>query len=126
MLPLVATLVAAQGQTVSSRVAQEPAIFTQADRLQDVPTADSQAFVAQLSKEDDARAAFLAPLDVLQAGEIDLTDGLRIPLTQSRTLHIRPSGNAPELRLYVEANAPEAAADLLSAGLEQLRKAFEG
>ncbi|MEP0964107.1 MAG: phosphomannomutase [Roseobacter sp.] len=125
MLPLVATLVAAQGQTVSSRVAQEPAIFTQADRLQDVPTADSQAFVARLSKDDDARAAFLAPLDVLQAGGIDLTDGLRIPLTQSRTLHIRPSGNAPELRLYVEANAPEAAADLLSAGLEQLRKAFE-
>lgn len=122
MLPLVTVLMAAKGQTVSARVAQEPAIFTQADRLQDVPTTTSQALVARLSERTEARAAFLASLGVTQSGPHDLTDGLRIPLESNRTLHIRPSGNAPELRLYVEASTPDAAADLLSSGLTELRQ----
>jgi phosphomannomutase len=41
-----------------------------------------------------------------------------------RTLHMRPSGNAPELRLYAEAESPERAEALLSQGLERLRAAL--
>ena len=34
---------------------------------------------------------------------MDFTDGLWMTLTDGAVLQIRPSGNAPELRLYVEA-----------------------
>lgn len=124
ILPLIAPLVAAKGP-LSTRVAEEPAIFTAADRLQEVPLEASRALVARLTDDAAARKTFLEPLGVTEAGAPDLTDGLRIPLTESRTLHIRPSGNAPELRLYVEANAPEAATALLTAGLQQLRETID-
>ncbi|MEE4186969.1 MAG: phosphomannomutase [Roseobacter sp.] len=126
VLPLVAVLVAARGGPVSARVAKEPAIFTQADRLQEVPTEASRSLVDTLSQSAQARHAFLAPLGVTQTSAPDLTDGLRLPLDGDRTLHIRPSGNAPELRLYVEANTPDAASSLLASGLAQLRKTLNG
>lgn len=34
---------------------------------------------------------------------VDETDGLRMTLADERTIHLRPSGNAPELRCYAEA-----------------------
>ena len=45
----------------------------------------------------------------------DLTDGLRLTLASGRVLHLRPSGNAPEFRIYAEAESPAAAAALLAA-----------
>ncbi|MEM6891946.1 MAG: phosphomannomutase [Pseudomonadota bacterium] len=120
VLPLIAPLVAAEGP-LSERVAAEPAIFTKVGRLQEMPTEASRALVTRLTEDATARADFLAPLGVTETDAPDLTDGLRIPLDNSRTLHIRPSGNAPELRLYIEANSPEGAAALLAAGLDHLR-----
>ena len=38
-----------------------------------------------------------------------VTDGLRITLTNGRIVHLRPSGNAPELRCYAEAEQAEIA-----------------
>ena len=55
-----------------------------------------------------ARAAFLAPLGKEEA-RLDLTDGLRMVLTDGDVIHVRPSGNAPELRVYCEAATPELA-----------------
>ena len=40
-----------------------------------------------------------------------------------RILHIRPSGNAPELRCYVEAESAEAARAVLDEALANLRRA---
>jgi phosphomannomutase len=40
----------------------------------------------------------------------------------SEGVHFRPSGNAPELRLYVEAVMPERAADLLEWGLAEAKR----
>jgi phosphomannomutase len=42
----------------------------------------------------------------------DLTDGVRLRFTD-KTLHFRPSGNAPEFRIYAE--APDASAAMLAA-----------
>jgi len=39
-------------------------------------------------------------------------------------VHLRPSGNAPELRFYTEAETPQVAAALLAAGLGQMAKAL--
>lgn len=123
VLPLIAPLVVAAGP-LSERVAAEPEFFTKADRLQEVPPDASHALITRLTEDAKARAEFLSPLGVTEAGAPDLTDGLRIPLSNSSILHIRPSGNAPELRLYVEANSPQNAATLLASGLDQLRRAL--
>ncbi len=54
---------------------------------------------------------FLAPLS-LQAASIDQTDGLRITLVNGEIVHLRPSGNAPELRCYAEAASQARASEL--------------
>ena len=45
------------------------------------------------------------------------TDGHRITYTDGAIVHLRPSGNAPELRVYVEADSDERADVLLAHAL---------
>lgn len=120
-LPIIAPLVAAGAASLSARVAAEPARFTAADRLQEVPTEASVALVAALSTDPVAQAGFLADFGAETLVGTDTTDGLRLTLASGRILHLRPSGNAPELRFYTEAESPEAAAALLARGLASLR-----
>ena len=120
-LPLVATLVAAGQGGVAARVAREPAIVTRADRLQEVSQEKSGPLLARLTEDRTARAGFLAVLGQEEAA-LDLTDGLRMRLASGGTLHLRPSGNAPELRVYVEGTDAGAAEALRDAALDHLAK----
>ena len=120
VLPLIMTLVAAGKGSVSQRVALEPRVVTVADRLQDVPQVSSSTFVGTLAKDPEARASFLGALGAAEQ-KTDLTDGVRMYLTDGRVVHVRPSGNAPELRLYVEAQNEDAARATLARGLDVSR-----
>ena len=53
-------------------------------------------------------------------GGIDLTDGLRVSFADGSVIHLRPSGNAPELRCYVEAESREVAEALLAEALAMM------
>ena len=53
---------------------------------------------------------------------LDETDGLRLTLASGRILHLRPSGNAPEFRVYAEAESPEAAEDLMLRAFDLLKQ----
>ena len=120
LLPLVAPLALARasGRSLSALIAAEPARFTAADRLEEIAPETSRALMAELEK--GRFTALLSPLNESLAAE-DRTDGLRLHLTSGRVIHLRPSGNAPELRLYTEAESPEQAGDLLARGLEVLK-----
>ncbi|MBL8562990.1 MAG: phosphomannomutase [Gemmobacter sp.] len=123
LLPMLAPLwLAARGpqKGLAALVAAQPARFTATDRLEDVPTARSAAMVAALRGDAARRAGFLAGLGEAEAAR-DETDGLRLILQSGRIVHLRPSGNAPEMRCYAEAESPQAAFGLLEAGLSQLR-----
>ena len=120
MLPILMVLLAAQGGTVSTLVAAEPPVVTLSDRLQEIAPARSQPFLARLAGDIAARAAFLARLGVAERA-VDLTDGLRISLAGGGVVHLRPSGNAPEFRLYTEAADAGLARDLMERGLAALR-----
>ena len=128
LLPLIAPLVAARGPDgwrdggLAARVAAEPPRFTAADRLQDVPSDLGQALVARLDADAAARAVFLADFGTEQA--VDRTDGLRVTLHGGGIVHLRPSGNAPELRCYAEAESQPAADALLARGLAALAQAL--
>ena len=64
--------------------------------------------------------SFLAPLGSVQS--VSDIDGLRTTLADGRVIHFRPSGNAPEMRCYVEAADKESAASLLKDGLSLLER----
>lgn len=63
--------------------------------------------------------AFLAPVGTVK--DTSDIDGLRVTLTDGSTIHFRPSGNAPEMRCYVEAANEDDTNALLSKGLDLLR-----
>ena len=122
VLPLLAVLAeAAKAGGLAPLLARQPHRFTASDRLQGVATATSQALVQDMIGNPQNRAAFLAELD-LSEDHTDTTDGLRIQATNGAIIHLRPSGNAPELRCYTESDSPTAAADLLQRGLAALDK----
>ena len=92
-------------------------------RIQGVATAASQAFIAHLSQDAAALAGFTA-FTGSTPEQINHTDGLRIGLAKGDVLHLRPSGNAPELRCYTESATPEQAQALLNQALTQLQQAL--
>lgn len=124
LLPLIAPLALARGIGLAAVVAAEPGRFTATGRLQAVPSDRGQALVGQLDADPAARGEFLQGLGALETG-INRTDGLRLTLNGGRIVHLRPSGNAPELRFYAEAESPDAADELLEAGLAALRRMLE-
>lgn len=124
LLPLVAPLARAKAAGgLAAVVAAEPARFTAADRLENTPMEKSRLLLAGFEADPARLAAFLAPLGESVVAT-DRTDGLRFTLASGRVLHMRPSGNAPEFRLYVEAESPEIAARMLDQGFAALRRAM--
>jgi phosphomannomutase len=117
MLPMLALLcmAAERGCRLSQLLDGLPARFTASDRVQEVPTAASRALLDQLSADGAARAAFFAALGGV--AEVNTVDGVRVTLEGGDVVHLRPSGNAPELRCYAEAGTPERAAELCRWGL---------
>jgi phosphomannomutase len=105
MLPMIAPLFAAKvaGKGLVDLVADLPSCFTAADRLQDIDRAKAGEFLSCLIKDEAARSAFFSPFGVIES--IDLTDGLRANFASGDVVHLRPSGNAPEFRIYAQANS---------------------
>jgi phosphomannomutase len=103
LLPILAPLAMAKakGLSLAELVSDLPPRFTAADRIAGIPTEASKAFIAELTDDASARAAFFA--DRAAETETDLTDGLRVSFADGTVIHLRPSGNAPEFRCYAEA-----------------------
>ena len=125
LLPIIVPLVAAKvaKSDLQGLVAALPARFTASDRLTEIPTEKSKAFIDQLSTDTQASAAFFA--ERAPESTRDLTDGLRIYFSDNTIIHLRPSGNAPEFRCYTEASSPEQAETLLRATLAAIRKSLK-
>jgi phosphomannomutase len=113
LLPVVALLaeVHAQGKPLSQLVAALPQRFTASDRLQDFPTEKSRAFISRWTAEPQQMLGALKLNDTIQ--EIDCTDGMRVSFRNGSIVHLRPSGNAPEFRCYVEDSTQTKADQLL-------------
>lgn len=94
-----------------------------ADRIKDYAQTRSSALMKQLRASDGNIADFLASIGTVKS-KSDI-DGLRITLQDDRVIHFRPSGNAPEMRCYVEAANEKDAKALLKQGLALL-DAYKG
>ena len=108
---------------ISELVEKLPSRFTYSDRLKQFPTELSQVRLAQFDADDwqmvctNIKKAFpfvSAPISV------DKTDGVRITFDNADVVHLRPSGNAPELRCYTESYSAVAAKKLNEICIEQM------
>ncbi|RMG92255.1 MAG: phosphomannomutase, partial [Zetaproteobacteria bacterium] len=88
-----------------------PKRYTFSDRLKDFPTENAhQLLEPMLTDDDEANLAAARALLHDAFGDIvaiDTTDGVRLTLATGNIVHIRPSGNAPELRCYTESDSEE-------------------
>ena len=114
-----------QRLSLSRLGAELPRRFTASDRLKDFPSELSAERLAAFATGDEA--ADRAALDAVFASRfgpvagVDHTDGVRMTFNSGEIVHLRPSGNAPELRAYSEAATAEGARELIGACLDILR-----
>lgn len=101
VLPVLAVLALSQETGISAQVAALPQRFTHSDRVQNFPTEKSKAILAEIKQSPEY---LLAMVDLKLTDLIDIndTDGLRFTMSSGLIIHLRPSGNAPEFRCYVE------------------------
>ena len=113
MLPIVVLLgVAAQrGITLSALMANLPARYTVSDRLQSIPSVVSALWLANWQGSPEALCIIDSALE--KVSQLDTTDGLRVIFQNGEVIHLRASGNAPELRCYVESGELKRAKQLL-------------
>ncbi|WP_140909326.1 phosphomannomutase [Cognatiluteimonas lumbrici] len=114
-LPALAVLAAAAqaGVPLSALAGDLPGRFTASDRLQEVPAGRSRELLARFGG-DPASLLVLAGIAPAEAAAVDTTDGLRVTATNGDVVHLRPSGNAPELRCYSEAGSASGARALVN------------
>jgi phosphomannomutase len=126
VLPMLAllTLASERACPLSQLAGSLPGRFTASDRIAQVPTQASGALIDTLRQDARQAAALMAP----DAGAVlaqDTTDGLRLTFGNGDVVHLRPSGNAPELRCYAEADSQARAQDLCNACLARVAEAIQ-
>jgi len=115
-------LLAAQKQngSLSKLFAQLPPRFTGGGLIDNVPEDQIQKFRTIYSdKAIMQRVAnqIFGESGLGQVTEIDVTDGLRLTFETGDVIHLRPSGNAPQFRVYSNASSQKQANHLADAAI---------
>ena len=121
VLPAIMLLAAAKDSGIAALVDALPARYTHSDRIQDFPTAKSISILEQ-GKLNPAGLVSQVGFDDISVEQVDTTDGLRLTLSNQTIFHLRPSGNAPELRCYAEASSFEEAQVIVNQVLARVQK----
>ncbi|HKX24063.1 MAG TPA: phosphomannomutase [Candidatus Saccharimonadales bacterium] len=126
ILPIIIALRAAidAGGTVSSVFAALPQRFTGAGLIDNFPTEVSQKIVAQYSADNEQVHAALGQFFTSQHNfgaveKIDALDGVRIFFDNGEIAHLRPSGNAPQLRIYSVADSQARADEIVALAIAE-------
>lgn len=111
-LPLLTVLHAASKHVLrlSQMVRDLPPRYTHSGLLSPFPPERGRALVAGIEAGGVTAAQRLLGDAFGEVRSLDFTDGARITLAEGDIVHLRPSGNAPEFRVYTEASSPAAAA----------------
>lgn len=115
LLPFIAIMLLAEGKPLSALSRELPQRFTASERIQNVPAELSQKLLALAASQPELILQQLGMTDTTTQ-HIDQTDGVRLTLNNSYILHFRASGNAPELRIYSEADTDITAKHLAQLG----------
>ncbi|QKD04798.1 phosphomannomutase [Mesorhizobium loti] len=117
LLPILCALsmVATTGRPLAEIAASFGFLAAASGRLEGVSAENSASFLQRFA----ADAAYAGNLFEALGGvaDIDNRDGVRITAGNGEVVHFRASGNAPELRCYIEAKTEPRADELLGWGL---------
>lgn len=123
-LPILAALHAAARRALrlSQLVAGLPRRFTRSGLLRPFPTDQGRALVARFERGGvpEVEQCFGPTFGMVKV--LDFTDGARVTFADDTIVHVRPSGNAPEFRVYTEAETEERAAASLEQALVRVRQ----
>ncbi len=121
VLPIVVNLIAAaeRGLRLEELWDRLPSRFGRAGLIDDVPPQASRALLERLLEDPAALIPrfFTRQLGFGPVARIDALDGLRIWFAGGDVAHLRPSGNAPQLRLYANASTQARADQIVALGL---------
>ena len=123
-LPILSVLYAAAERDVpiAELFDELPKRFSRAGLLKDFPREISLRITERLSRPDSKEIAariFTPALGFSPIARFDYTDGVRIIFANNEVAHIRPSGNADELRVYAVANSQARADAIVAEGVRE-------
>ncbi len=123
-LPILSVLHAAAERdvAVADLFDELPKRFSRAGLLKDFPREISLRIMERLSQPDNkdvAKQIFTPALGFSSIDRFDYTDGVRIIFTNREVAHIRPSGNADELRIYAVADTQSRADAVVAEGVRE-------
>lgn len=123
-LPILIPLVAAAKQSISisKLFAQLPERYAQAGLLDNFPREASLKIVETLAANDERAKQLINSCFGEGFGKvvsINSIDGVRMVFSSGDIAHIRPSGNAPQLRIYSVANSQERADEIVALGINE-------
>lgn len=126
ILPIIIALVVATeaGKKVSDVFNTLPQRFTQAGLIDDFPTEVSQKIIGAFNADTPIVRTALQKFFTKKDGFGDITginmiDGVRIYFSSGDIAHMRPSGNAPQLRIYSVANTQERADQIVAMAIAE-------
>jgi phosphomannomutase len=124
--PILVAMVSAleAGKSVSELFAQLPQRFTQAGLIDNFPVEVSKEMLEKFGNDDEATRAELGKFFSKERGfgaitKIDAIDGVRVYFDNGDIAHLRPSGNAPQLRIYSVADTQERADQIADLALTE-------
>lgn len=120
VLPFLMLLSAAKKVGIASLVNALPQRITFSDRIQNFATEKSKSIIEKATSNPDKLLNDLGFSDA-RILEVNTIDGLRMTLSNGNIIHLRPSGNAPELRCYAESSAPNIAQALVTKTLANIK-----
>jgi len=140
VLPLLSVihLIVKSGSSVSQLLNSLPKRFTHADRIEEFPIETSKAIISCLTPEDlndreelekikkRIEEVFLNDDGFGKVKDLNYTDGVRILFDNGEISHLRPSGNAPEFRIYAIADSQDRAREMVRIGIEKVIPALAG
>ncbi len=127
-LPILGVLFAAEqsGLPLIDLFSRLPRRFSRAALLKQFPRPTALKIVGRFSPPAEAHeikkdlAQFFTPaLGFAGIDRLDYTDGVRILFTNGEVAHVRPSGNADELRIYAVADTQSRADSMAAMGIEE-------
>jgi phosphomannomutase len=127
-LPILGVLFAAEqnGLSLVDLFARLPKRFSRAALLKQFPRATALKIVARFSPPTpgdairrDLAQFFTPALGFAGIDRVDYTDGVRVLFTNGDVAHVRPSGNADELRIYAVADTQDRADAIAAMGIEE-------
>jgi phosphomannomutase len=125
-LPILIALVSAaeQSKTISGIFSELPARFTQAGLIDNFPVEVSRAILEAFAADTNENRTrleeyFVGTADFGRITKIDSLDGIRIFFDNGDIAHLRPSGNAPQLRTYSVADSQARADEIVRLAIEE-------